>query len=144
MPILIALLVFSAVILVHELGHFLVARWVGIKVEEFSMGFGPRLTGFQGKATKYSIRLIPMGGYVKMLGEDPEEEQNTVSEDSYQNKSPFQRMAVIAAGPVMNFVLAVVLFIVIFGAIGVDRKSTRLNSSHVRISYAVFCLKKKK
>lgn len=119
MSILVAILVFSVVILVHEMGHFLVARRVGIEVEEFSIGFGPKLAGFGAAGTQFSVRLIPMGGYVKMLGEEGEEEELTTDNpNSYQNKSPLQRMAVIAAGPVMNFVLALVLFILIFGVIG--------------------------
>jgi len=70
MSVFVAILVFSVIILVHELGHFLVARWVGIEVEEFSIGFGPKLAGFTATGTKFSVRLIPMGGYVKMLGEE--------------------------------------------------------------------------
>lgn len=119
MSILVAIIVFSVVILVHELGHFLVARRVGIEVEEFSIGFGPKLVGFGAAETQFSVRLIPMGGYVKMLGEEGDEEGSAYDNpSSYQNKSPLQRMAVIAAGPVMNFALALVIFILIFGVIG--------------------------
>lgn len=116
MAILTAVLVFSVVILVHELGHFLVARAVGVAVEEFSIGFGPRLISV-GKETKYSVRLIPMGGFVRMLGETEEEKEEDPA--SFQNKTPWQRMAIILAGPLMNFLLAVVIFVVIFGAVGV-------------------------
>ena len=70
MTILVALAVFSLIILVHELGHFLVARRVGIDVEEFSIGFGPKLAGFRRAGILYSLRIIPLGGYVKMLGEE--------------------------------------------------------------------------
>jgi regulator of sigma E protease len=116
MPILIAVIVFSVIIIVHELGHFLAARAVGIEVEEFSIGFGPKLVSL-GRDTKFSIRLIPMGGFVRMLGEeDGSGEDNPAS---YPNKSPLQRMAVIAAGPVMNFLLAMLIFIILYSALGV-------------------------
>ncbi|MGI6364548.1 MAG: RIP metalloprotease RseP [Bacillota bacterium] len=119
MSVLVAIIVFSVIILVHELGHFLAARRVGIEVEEFSIGFGPKLAGFSAAGTQFSIRVIPMGGYVRMLGEEGEEEEaNSDNPASYQNKSPLQRMAVIAAGPAMNFVLALVIFVLIFGVIG--------------------------
>ncbi|MTI94461.1 MAG: RIP metalloprotease RseP [Firmicutes bacterium] len=117
MTVLVAMIVFGVIILVHELGHFLAARRVGIDVEEFAIGFGPKLFGFKPGATQYSVRLLPLGGYVRMLGE--EEDLYTENPGSYQNKTPLQRMFVIAAGPVMNFVLALVLFMVIFGAFGI-------------------------
>jgi regulator of sigma E protease len=117
MTILVAILVFSVIILVHELGHFLIARYVGIEVEEFSIGFGPKLASIGAAGTNFSLRAIPMGGYVRMLGE--EEDSGLDNPASYQNKAPLQRMAVIAAGPIMNFFLALLLFVIIFGAIGV-------------------------
>lgn len=116
MAILTAVLVFSVIIIFHELGHFLVARAVGVTVEEFSVGFGPKLASL-GKKTKFSLRLIPMGGYVRML--DEQEETDPDDPGSFQNKTPWQRMAVILAGPLMNFLLAVVIFVIIFGAVGV-------------------------
>lgn len=116
MAILTAILVFSVIIIFHELGHFLVARAVGVTVEEFSVGFGPKLASL-GKRTKFSLRLIPMGGYVRMLGES--EETDTNDPGSFQNKTPWQRMAIILAGPIMNFLLALVIFVVIYGAVGV-------------------------
>lgn len=126
MTLLVAILVFSVIIIFHELGHFFAARSVGIDVEEFSIGFGPRLTGFMAMGTKFSVRLIPMGGYVKMLGEGEEDGAGIDTQASYQNKTPLQRMAVIAAGPMMNFVLAVLIFIVIFGVVGVTVNEPRL------------------
>lgn len=115
MPILIAVLVFSVVIIVHELGHFLAARAVGIDVEEFSVGFGPKLLSL-GKRTKFSIRLIPMGGYVRMLGE--EDGSGGDNPASYPNTSPLKRMATIGAGPVMNFALAMIIFIILYASVG--------------------------
>lgn len=115
MTILIAVLVFSVVIIVHELGHYLVAKAVGIAVEEFSIGFGPKLLSL-GKNTKVSIRLIPLGGFVRMLGE--EDGSGGDNPASYANKTPWQRMGVIGAGPIMNFVLAMVIFIILYASLG--------------------------
>ena len=115
MPILIAVLVFSAVIIVHELGHFLAARAAGIAVEEFSIGFGPKLVSL-GRDTKFSLRLIPMGGYVRMLGE--EDGSGGDNPASYPNATPLKRMAVIGAGPIMNFVLAMIIFVILFASVG--------------------------
>lgn len=115
--ILASILVFSVIILVHELGHFLAARYVGIDVQEFAIGFGPKLAGFTNRGTNFSVRLFPLGGYVKMLGEEEGFDSDNVA--SYQNKTPWQRMLVIAAGPIMNFLLAILLFVIIFGAFSI-------------------------
>jgi regulator of sigma E protease len=113
-------------VIAHELGHFLVAKWQGIKVLEFSLGFGPKITAYQGEQTLYTLRLIPLGGYVKLYGIDPEiNEQGTPviassqEKDSFMNKSVWRRFTVIAAGPLMNFVLAVCLFIIVFAYMGI-------------------------
>ncbi|MDD4768623.1 MAG: RIP metalloprotease RseP [Eubacteriales bacterium] len=116
MAILIAVIVFSVIIIVHELGHFLAAKAAGIAIEEFSIGFGPKLLSL-GRDTKFSVRLVPMGGFVRMLGEEDGAGENNPA--SYPNKTPLQRMAVIAAGPVMNFLLATLIFILLYGAVGV-------------------------
>lgn len=124
MFVVVALLIFGAIILVHEMGHFLAARRVGIEVEEFAIGFGPRLTGFRAAGTNFSVRLLPLGGYVRMLGE--EDNQEVVSEGSYNSKSPLQRMLVIASGPIMNFLFAVLLFVLIFGVVGLPLNEARI------------------
>lgn len=123
--------VFGLMILIHEFGHYIVARWNGIKVLEFSFGFGPKIIGYQGKETFYAIRLVPLGGFVRMYGMDSEKDDSgemviapPTDERSYMNKRVWQRMAVIAAGPIMNFVLAVVLFIGIFAYMGIPVQST--------------------
>lgn len=104
-----AILAFSVLIIVHELGHFILAKLNGVKVEEFSIGMGPKVFGIKGKETEYLIKAFPIGGYVKMLGE---EEQSSDSR-SFSCKSPSRRLSIIAAGPIMNFMFAVVIFSII-------------------------------
>lgn len=104
--------VFGLMILFHELGHFIMAKRTGITVTEFAMGFGPKLISKQYKETEYSLRIFPLGGFVKLLGEDAEEFE--AQEGSFQNHPVKNRFAVIAAGPLMNFLLAVVLFSLIY------------------------------
>lgn len=110
-----AILVFSVIVLVHEYGHYKVARNVGIRVEEFAIGMGPILYKKEKNGVLYSIRAIPIGGFCKMEGE----EEDIKSKTSFSNKTVWQRFMVIAAGPIMNFVLALVLFIIIALSFGV-------------------------
>ncbi|NLK09089.1 MAG: RIP metalloprotease RseP [Firmicutes bacterium] len=108
------IIVLGPTVFFHELGHFLIAKAVGVKVHEFALGFGPVLFKRRGKETAYSIRWLPLGGFVKLAGMDiPEDETDIIPDDderSFNNKPLWQRLAVIAAGPVMNFVLAVIIF----------------------------------
>lgn len=104
--ILVVILAFSILIIIHELGHFALAKFNGVKVEEFAIGMGPKVFGIQGKETLYSIRAVPIGGYVKMLGE----EEESLDERAFTNKSPLRRLSIVAAGPIMNLLLAIVLF----------------------------------
>ena len=108
------LLTFGAVIFLHELGHFIVCKLSKIKVEAFSFGFGPELKGYTKGDTRYSLRAIPLGGYVKPAGENIEEVSG--SPDEYFSKPWYIRLAVVLAGPLMNYILAFVLFtsVVIF------------------------------
>ena len=110
MYIIAAILGFSLLIIVHELGHFIMAKVNGIKVEEFSIGMGPEIFSHKGKETQYSLRLFPIGGYVKMLGEEEEIED----ERSFSSKSPLRRISVILAGATMNILFALVIFVVFF------------------------------
>lgn len=114
MYIVYAILGFSLLIIVHELGHFVMAKVNGIKVEEFSIGMGPKILSTQGKETKYSIGLFPIGGYVKMMGE----EEDVHDERSFSSKSPLRRISVVIAGAVMNFLLAIIIFTVISNKFG--------------------------
>lgn len=114
--IIIALLVFGAIIFFHEFGHFLLAKKNGIYVNEFAIGMGPTLFSFQKKETKYSLKLIPMGGYCLMLGEDDDVED----EHSFSTKSVWARMSVVLAGPIFNFILAFVLSIILISVSGYD------------------------
>ena len=101
MKIIIALLIFSIIILFHELGHFLLAKANGIRVNEFSLGLGPTLFGIQKGETKYSIKLLPFGGACMMEGEDSESQDNK----AFNNKSDWARISVVAAGPIFNFIM---------------------------------------
>jgi len=105
--IIFALLAFSALILVHELGHFIVAKLNGIYVEEFAIGMGPKLFGVKVGETEYNLRILPFGGFVKMLGEEDESDDSR----SLNAKTPIQRILVMGAGAFMNYVLALIIFI---------------------------------
>ncbi len=115
------LFVLTIVVFIHELGHFLVARWAGVRVLTFSVGFGPELAGFSDRyGTRWKLSAIPLGGYVKFFGDDteastpaPEILSNMTAEEragSFHHKNVGPRAAIVAAGPIANFVLAVAIF----------------------------------
>ncbi|XUM20867.1 RIP metalloprotease RseP [Bradyrhizobium oligotrophicum S58] len=115
------LFVLTIVVFFHELGHFLIARWAGVKVLTFSLGFGPELIGFNDRHnTRWKISAIPLGGYVKFFGDESEAStpsaealaKMTAEEraDSFHHKTVGQRAAIVAAGPIANFILAVIIF----------------------------------
>lgn len=116
MKILIAFLVFSVLILFHELGHFLLAKRNGIIVEEFSLGMGPRIVSTVKGGTRYSWKAFPFGGSCMMKGEDEDED----GEGSFNSASVWGRISVIAAGPVFNFVLAFFFALIVIGVVGYD------------------------
>lgn len=116
MKIIIALLVFSVIILFHELGHFLLAKRNNIAVTEFSLGMGPRLLSTEKGGTRYSLKLFPIGGSCMMVGED--DDDNT--EGSFNNASVWARISVVAAGPIFNFILAFVFAMIITSVVGYD------------------------
>src|SRR5208282_924521 len=111
-------LVVGVMVLVHEWGHFVVARLFGVRVDIFSIGFGPRITGWRRGPTDYRISVLPIGGYVKMAGDSPEEERSGAP-DEFLSKPRWQRALIIAAGPSMNVISACLLFFLIFFGYGI-------------------------
>ena len=122
------LIALGVLVFVHELGHFLVAKWSGIKVERFSLGYPPKMIGFTYGETEYCLSWVPFGGYVKVAGmADVGNEDATGEPWEFPSKSVAIRMAVIAAGPIMNFLFAFVALIFLFNSYGVDTfDSTRV------------------
>ncbi len=116
--VLSALFVFGLVVIVHELGHFVAAKKLGMRVSEFGIGFGPKLFSFQKGETLYSLRAIPLGGFNKIDGMDPDEELN---ERSFVNQPILHRVIVIAAGSLMNLLLPVVLIFLLYVGIGIEQ-----------------------
>jgi regulator of sigma E protease len=106
--ILAFIFVLGVLIFVHELGHFLMARRIGVRVHTFSLGFGPKILSFKRGDTEYCVSAIPLGGYVKMAGENPEDSRSGAP-DEFLSKTKWQRFQVLIMGPVMNLVLAVVV-----------------------------------
>jgi len=123
MSIIITILILGLLIFVHELGHFLVAKKVGIRVQEFALGMGPVVFAKQTEETLYSLRAFPVGGFNRMAGMEGGE---TTDPRGFNTRTVGQRMGVIAAGSLMNFVLAIFLFIVFFMGIGVESNSNRI------------------
>ena len=116
MKIILALLIFSLIVLFHEFGHFLLAKRGGIAVTEFSLGMGPRILSKQIGETRYSWKLLPFGGSCMMVGEDGDSDD----ENAFGKKSVWTRISVVAAGPIFNFILAFFLSLFIIGSIGYD------------------------
>ena len=107
--------VLGVLIFFHELGHFIVAKAFGVGVEKFSLGFGPKIIGKTVGRTEYRLSAIPLGGYVKMIGEQPDEElEPSDIPFSFTHKPVYQRMLIVASGPVFNFFLAIIIFFGIF------------------------------
>jgi regulator of sigma E protease len=128
------MVIISFIVFIHELGHYLVARLAGVKVEEFSIGFGPELYGFNDKRlTRWKVCLIPMGGYVKMFGDkDPssspdmekiEKLSQSEKDEAFFYKPLKWRMAIVAAGPIANYLLAIVILTFFFSYYGVPYAS---------------------
>ena len=131
MSILIAIIVFGVIILVHEVGHFVAARRCGIWVEEFAIGMGPKLFGVKRGETLYSIRMLPIGGFCRMYGDEADvtegsrDDDPSLSDRALNNKSIPQRLWVMFAGSFMNFVLAFVLFSIIAALNGINSTTLR-------------------
>ena len=105
--------VLGFMILIHEFGHYAVAKWLGVRVEQFAIGFGKRLVGFRHGDTDYRINAIPLGGYVKMSGENPMDERSDDPRE-FMNHSRWHRFLIAIAGPTMNILLAIVLLTSIY------------------------------
>ncbi len=116
MGIILAILVFSTIVFIHELGHFLLAKANGIRVDEFSIGMGPRLLSKVKGETRYSLKLFPIGGSC-MMGED---DADDMSEGSFNSKSVWARISVVAAGAIFNFILAFIFAVIVVGYVGYD------------------------
>ncbi len=118
--VLITIGVIGVLIFVHEFGHFLAAKMMGVKVEIFSLGFGPKLVGFVSGETEYRISAVPLGGYVKLYGEQPEESQEIKEpEKAFIHKKLWQRAFIVIAGPLMNFIFPIFIFWILFATAGV-------------------------
>lgn len=105
---------FGLLVLGHEFGHFILAKINGVKVEEFAIGMGPQVFKIKGKETIYTLRLLPIGGFVKMLGEYEGSEEEIAEEDkdrTYTHKHPLRKISIVLAGPIMNFIMAFLIFI---------------------------------
>lgn len=107
LTVLVFIILLGVLVLVHEWGHFIVARWLGVRVEEFAFGFPPRVASFVRQKTRYALNLIPIGGYVRIYGEGGDDERDP---ESFSSRSLPQRFAIIAAGVAMNVALAWALF----------------------------------
>lgn len=114
MGIILAIIIFSVIIILHEFGHFLLAKQHGITVTEFAVGMGPKLLSFKKGETVYALKLIPFGGSCMMLGED----EDAPEEGSFNTKSVWARMTVVLAGPIFNFLLAFIFAMIILANTG--------------------------
>ena len=122
MSIFLAVIIFGLLVFIHEFGHFIIAKKNGVRVIEFSIGMGPTLFSFDKGDTKYSLKLLPLGGACQMLSKELIGEEDTVMdmEKSFESKSVWSRMAVIFAGPFFNFALAFVFALIVIGFVGYD------------------------
>ncbi len=111
--VIVFLIVLGFLIFVHELGHFMVARWTGVRVLRFSLGFGPKIFSKQVGDTEYMVSAIPLGGYVKMAGDDPAQE-GTRAPDEFSSRTLWERARIVLAGPAMNVIVAFLLMPVVF------------------------------
>src|SRR5262249_2391168 len=118
--ILQVVIVFGLIVFVHELGHFLAAKWAGVGVERFSLGFGPKLLGKKIGETEYLLSAVPLGGYVKMVGEEIGETVDPAVEQlSFSHKPVGKRFLIVFAGPFSNIIWAFIIFSITFLKFGV-------------------------
>ena len=119
-------------ILIHEAGHFLVAKVFKVKVKEFAIGFGPIICEKQGKETKYTIRLIPLGGFCSMEGEDEESED----ERAFSKASVWKRMAIVFAGPIVNIVFGLIVYYILVASVGIQFMNPADDTIINRLTYS--------
>jgi len=131
LTILAFIAVLALLVLSHEFGHFIVAKWSGMAVEEFGFGFPPKLFGWQKNGTLYTVNLLPLGGFVRIRGED----DGDVSEGSFHGSAMWKKIAVIVAGVTMNMVMAIVLLTIVF-SVGTMRIDTTDHRGDQRITVA--------
>lgn len=123
--------VFGTLIFIHEFGHFLLAKRAGVRVDEFALGFGPRVLAVRRGETEYTVRIFPLGGFVRMAGMSPprdQEEADVPPGRGFNDKTVWQRMSIVAAGPAMNLVLAAALLIVVLSAVGLPRPTLTVDA----------------
>lgn len=127
MQIVVFVLILSLLVLVHELGHYLVAKFFGMRVDEFGIGLPPRARGLFTKwGTLFSLNWIPLGGFVKLYGEDPDDEIQSNSPEAFFNKPILQRALVLLAGVFMNFLLGILAFGAIYTYLGIPTKTNKV------------------
>jgi len=126
LSILVAIVGLGLLIVLHEGGHFLVARLCGMRVERFSIGFGPTLLGFEHKGTTFQIAPIPLGGFVQITGMNPNEEFDHSDPMVYPNRPRWMRLATIVAGPAANYLTAFVLMLIVFVTFGMASKTQKI------------------
>jgi regulator of sigma E protease len=126
MDIVIFVLALSVLVLVHEFGHFLAAKITGVKVEEFGLGLPPRIVAKKWQGTEWSLNWLPIGGFCKLYGEDLSEKGAAKNKHSFVTKNPWQKGLIVLGGVLMNLVLAVVVFTVVYSILGVPVETNKV------------------
>ena len=129
-PYLVAILLFLTLIIIHEFGHFISAKLLGVRVNEFAVGFGPKIFSKQGKETKYSLNLIPLGGYCAMEGED----ENSADEKAFCNKAAWRRFLIVVMGAVFNLILGLIIVAIILAPTKMFATTTIAEFSETSVS----------
>ena len=126
MDILIFVLALSILVLVHEFGHFFAAKITGVRVEEFGLGLPPRIVGKERWGTIWSLNWLPIGGFCKLFGEDPDEKGATREKNSFLSKNAWEKGLIVLGGVIMNIVLAVVIFSLVYSIVGVPVETDKV------------------
>ena len=126
MDLIIFIIALSVLVLVHEWGHFIAARKTGVRVEEFGLGLPPKIVGKKIKGTIYSLNWLPIGGFCKLYGEDPNNPGESDKKESFYYKKPWQKMIIVLGGVFMNLVLAVAIFSLVYSILGVPKETDKV------------------